>query len=53
MGSRGARRQRHAMVVRLDLELLGGLRNVGVIDFERELEYNREFVLFTLPRIGA
>jgi O-antigen/teichoic acid export membrane protein len=41
------------LVVLAITALVDGLRNVGVVDFERELEYNREFVLFTLPRVGA
>lgn len=41
------------LVVLASCALLEGLRNVGVIDFERELEFNREFVLFTVPRVAA
>ena len=42
----------HTVLIVLGLcTLLEGGRNVGVIDFERNLAFNRHFVLFVVPRL--
>ena len=41
------------IVVLAACTVLEGLRNVGVVDFERNLEFDRDFLLITVPRVAA